>query len=83
MHIFLAFISKHNTSNENQIILLMIVNGEGWHYLPVKKLSVLLRGITSKRDGHFYCLNCLHSFKTVNKLNLIKKYVKRKIFVVL
>ena len=36
-----------------------------------KKLSVLLRGITSKLDGDFYCLNCFHSFRTENKL---KKY---------
>ena len=43
----------------------MIANEEkeGWHYLPVKKTpSALLRGITSKHDGDFYCLNCLHSF---------------------
>ena len=37
------------------------------HYLAVKKLSTLLRGITSKHRGNFYCLNCLHSFRTKNK----------------
>ena len=37
------------------------------HYLAVKKLSALLRGITSKHRGNFYCLNCLHSFRTKNK----------------
>ena len=47
----------------------MIPNEEkkGWHYLAVKKLSALLRGITSQHGG-FYCLNCLHSFRTENKL---------------
>ena len=25
---------------------LMILNGEGWHYLAIKNLSVLLRGVT-------------------------------------
>ena len=39
-----------------------------WHYLAVKKLSALLRGITSKYHGDFYCLNCFHSFTTKNKL---------------
>ena len=35
----------------------MISNGEKlWHYLAVKKLSALLRGITSKNNGDFYCL---------------------------
>ena len=29
---------------------------EGWHYLAVKKLSTLLRGITSKHHENFYCL---------------------------
>ena len=26
------------------------------------------RRITSKNDGDFYCLNCLHSYRTKNKL---------------
>ena len=33
-----------------------------------KKLSALLRRITSKNDGDFYYLNCLHSYRTKNKL---------------
>ena len=41
---------------------------EGWHYLAVKKLSALLHEITSKYKGNFYCLNCLCSFRTENKL---------------
>ena len=28
----------------------------------------LLRGITSNNHGDFYCLNCLHSYKTKEKL---------------
>ena len=32
-----------------------------------KKLSALLRGIRSKNDGNFYCLNCLQSFARENK----------------
>ena len=31
-------------------------------------MSALLRGITSKHNGDFYCLNSLHSFRTENKL---------------
>ena len=34
------------------------------HYLGVKKLSALLRGITFKNHGGFYCLNCLHVYKS-------------------
>ena len=44
----------------------MIRNGEGQHYIAVKNLSVLLRGIISKHNGHFYYLSCLHkSYKKV------------------
>ena len=63
-----AYKSKPNLNRENQIFLLMITDGEKWHYLAVKKLSALLKGKTSKHDGDFYCLNCLHSYRTENKL---------------
>ena len=33
---------------KKKVILLIISNGEKWHYLAVKKLSALLRGITSE-----------------------------------
>ena len=45
----------------------MIPNGEGCHYLAIKKLSTLSRGIAFKHHGDFYCLGCLHSFATENK----------------
>ena len=65
----------------------MIPNGEGhearsegrqWHYLAVKKLSALLRGIASKIHSDFYCLNCLYSFVTENKRESHKKVCKYK-----
>ena len=40
----------------NQVILLMITNGKKWHYLAVKNLSRLLRGITSNHNRDFYKL---------------------------
>ena len=46
----------------------MITDGKKWHYYAVKKLSALLRGITSKHNGDFYCLNCFCSFRTENAL---------------
>ena len=51
----------------------MITNGRKWHYLAVKSLSALLRGIKSNRNRDFYCLNCFHSYSTKNKL---KKHEK-------
>ena len=58
----------------------MITNGEGQHCLSVKKLSALLRGITSKYHGDFYCLICLHSFATERKLKSHKKACENKDF---
>ena len=63
---------------KNQVIFLMITDNEKWHYLAVKKLSALFCKIASKNNGNSYCLNCLHSFRTKNKLkeleNLCKDY---------
>ena len=69
----LAYKSKHNFNLNNQVILLIITDTKKWHYLAVKSLSALLRGITSNHDGDFYCLNCFHSYRTENKL---KKHEK-------
>ena len=71
--IFVAYKSKHNSTREKQVILLMIADGENWHYLIVKNLSGLLRGITSNHKEDFYCLNCFCSYSTKNKLEDHKK----------
>ena len=47
---------------------MIIDNNENWHYLAVKKISRLFRGITSNNNGELYCLNCMHSFRTDNAL---------------
>ena len=49
---------------------------ESWHYLSVKKL----RETTSKYDTDFCCLNCLHYFRTENKLKSHEKVHKNKSF---
>ena len=69
----IGYKSKYNLIRDNQILLLMISNGKNWHYLAVKSLSRLLKGITSNHDGDYYCLNCFHSYRTENKLNVHKK----------
>ena len=76
-----AYKSKYNRKRENQVALLMITNGEKWHYIalksvrtaggfnrPIRSLSRLFRGITENNKGDFYCLGCLHSFRTDNVL---------------
>ena len=76
-----AYKSKYNHTRKIKAVLSMITNGEKWHYTALKSeptedgfncrtksLSRLFRGITSNHDGEFYCLNCLHSFRTNNAL---------------
>ena len=75
-------ISKTNSNYEEKKILITIPNDEkeSCNYLAVKKLTALLRRITSKHHGHFYCSNCIHSFTTKNKLQIHEKVCKRRIF---
>ena len=77
-----GYFSKINSNCEKQIILLMIPNKEreGWHYLAIKKLSALVKRITAKHNGDFYCLNHIHSFRTENKLKSHEKVCKNKDF---
>ena len=77
----LACKSKYNRKREDQVVLLMLTNGEKWHYIalknvhtdggfnrPIRGLSILFRGIMANHHGDFYSLNCLHLFRTDNAL---------------
>ena len=64
----LAYKSKHNFKHENEVILLMITDCKKWHYLTVKSLSALVKGIPLNHVADFYCLNCFHSYRTEKKL---------------
>ena len=58
----LAYTSKYNYKCKKQVILLMITNKNNrWHYLAVKRLPALFKGITSSNNGDFY-------YRTLNKL---------------
>ena len=81
--ISLAYKSKHNLTRENQVIILMITDSEKWHYLVVKHLSGLLRGVTGNHNGDCYCLNCFHAYIAKIKLETHKKiYENRDYFYV-
>ena len=84
--IILTYKSKYNSKRKNQVVLLMITDGKKWHYIalksertddgfncPVRSLSRLSRGIKSNHVGDFYCLNCLHLFRTDNALRKRKR----------
>ena len=59
-----------------KVILLKIPNGENLHYLAVKKLSILLRGITSKNVGEYYVWIVFIILEQEKTLVIIKEYVK-------
>ena len=74
----LAYKSKYNHQRDNQVNLLIITDdGErsdgvkNWHYLAVKSISALFKGIMSNNNGDYYCLNCFHSYRTNN---ILKKH---------
>ena len=68
----IAYKSKQFNSRK-QVILLMISNGENWHYLVIKGLTGLPKGIKSNHNEDFYCLNCFCAYTTKNKLEGHKK----------
>ena len=74
------YFSKLNLNHKKKITILTNSNGEGCHYLEVKKLSALLRGINLKNNDDCYCLNCLYSFRTKSKLESHKTVCKNKGF---
>ena len=64
-----AYILKHDNERDTQVNLLMITDRtDNWHYIAVKGIPGLLRGITSNHNGDFYCLNCFLAYTTKNKL---------------
>ena len=68
-----AYISKHNKTRNIHTNLLMITDGTGnWHYLEIKSIPGLLRGVTSKHGG-YYCLNCFQLYITKKKFRKHEK----------
>ena len=67
--IALSILFVPHNKKKLEIILLMITDDSNRsHYLAVKTLPALLRGITSNHHRDFNCLNCFHSYTTHNKL---------------
>ena len=47
------YISKYNYKRDNQLNLFMIADNKKWHYLAIKSIPKLLRGITSNHVVDF------------------------------
>ena len=66
--ISVAYKSKYNPKRKNQENLLMITDGNKWHYLAVSNLSALLARKSSNHKRDLYCLECFNSYTTENRL---------------
>ena len=76
-----AYKSKFNLTRKHQVILLMMTDYcENWHYLCVKKLPALLKGISSNHNGDAYCMNCFKAFKTKSKLEVHKTMCENHVY---
>ena len=75
-----AYVSKHSSNHEKQVIPLMIRNRKRSALSCSKKISALSRGIISQKIGDFYRLNCLRSFRTKNKFEPHKRVCESKYF---
>ena len=61
--------SDYNHKRQHIVDLLMITdNQNNWHYLTIKNMKRLIRGVTSNHHGDFFCRNCMHSYRTENAL---------------
>ena len=69
--IYPAYISKHNSNREKQIIHLKIPNRE-------LLLLFIINRTASKNNGDLYCLNCFNSISTKNKLESHKGVCENK-----
>ena len=63
------------TERKNNIVLLLIKEGEKSHYCLVKNISALLSSQINNHDHkRYFCLNCFNSFKNEDKLKEHKDY---------
>ena len=62
-----------NITRERQVIFFNDYKQTRMALFCSEKLAALLRGITSKHHGQFYCLHYFHSFPARNKRESHKK----------
>ena len=80
--IYLPYVSKHSSNLEKQVILLIILNGEGhwWHYLAVNKNTLTGPANCKKTRHHVHLSLCVKSRK--NNDGKSRKWPKISIWVV-
>ena len=72
---------KIHSQSVSKVILLMITDGEKWHYFGAENPCALWRAMTSKHNSGCYCIKCLHRSlsKTQGQENHLKPFAIQKI----
>ena len=66
--------SDCNHKRQHIVDLLMITgNQNNWHYLAIRNMKRLTRGVASNHHGDLFCRNCMLSYHTENALKKHKK----------
>lgn len=63
---------------KDKVDILKITDGKKWHDLAVKKMSTLLRGITTNHDDDYCCIKCRYLIRTDYDKRRKKWYCKQK-----
>ena len=61
-------VSKFNRTRPHKVVLLVITDGEKWHFTSVRNETRLFRGVFSKHHNDYYCFKCRQSYRTDNAL---------------
>ena len=73
----IAYKSKHNLTREKQIILLMISNGENWHYLVVKSLSCSNKLVS---EPNYHKMKLISENLSIIEMKKVKVKMKKPIY---
>ena len=68
---------QEDTPDEWRYIALKSEITDDTHKKPINSISKLFRGMTSNNNRDFYCLNCLHSFRTDNALKKHERFCNK------
>ena len=60
---------------ENSMDLLLVTNGDKWHYVYIKDFHRLILNKTKNKNKKYFCKSCLQCFSSKNVLTKYKKIV--------
>ena len=77
---YFAYVLKFNSNRHKQVNFFNKFKQRKMALFCSQKIVSITKRNYIKKNGNFYCLNCLHSFRTKNKPELHKRACKNKDF---